>query len=85
MAVNYFVGKTQAWLEAELAKVQADIAAGKTITTASSGDVASGKMVETNAKARFDQLYYALYLLAPTTYPQTGMRVSRTRFKMYQS
>ena len=85
MAVNYFAGKSQTWLETELAKAQADLAAGKTIITASAGDVASGKMIQVDVRERIEKLLYALYLLDSTTYPATNLRVSRTRVAMYQS
>lgn len=85
MAVNYFAGKSQSWLETELAKVQSQLASGKVIVAAGSGDVNSQSMVESDLTTRYDRLYYALYLLAPTTYPATGFRVSRTRAVMYQS
>jgi hypothetical protein len=85
VAVNYFAGKSQSWLEGELTKVVSQLSAGKVIISAGSGDVNSQSMVESDLTARYDRLYYALYLLAPTTYPATGFRVSRTKAVMYQS
>ncbi len=86
MAVNYFAGKTQIWLEAELEKAQADMSSGKTITSVSSGDVSSGKMVQVDVKERIEKLLYALYLLDDTTYPlASSTRTSRTRIQVYQS
>jgi hypothetical protein len=85
VAVNYFAGKTQVWLETELGKVQAELSAGKVRVSVGSGEVNSQSMIESDLTARFDRLYYALYLLDPTTYPATGFRVSRTRAVMYQS
>lgn len=85
MAVNYFVGKSQTWLETELAKVVSELSAGKVRISTSSGDVSSQSMIEADLTTRYDRLYYALYLLAPSTYQATGFRVSRTKAVMYQS
>lgn len=85
MAVNYFAGKSQTWLETELAKVQAELSSGKVRVSVGSGDVNSQSLIEADLTARYDRLYYALYLLDPTTYPATGFRVSRTKAVMYQS
>ena len=85
MAVNYFAGKTQVWLETQLERAQSDMAAGKTITSVSSGDVASGKQIETNTKERIERLLYALSLLDPDTYPMaSSVRTTRTRIVVYQ-
>lgn len=85
MAVNYFAGKSQAWLESQLATTLDELAAGKVRIAVGSGDVSSQSMVEADLTTRYDRLYYALFLLAPTTYPASGFRVSRTKAVMYQS
>lgn len=85
MAVNYFAGKTQTWLETELGKAQAELAAGKTITTANSGDVGFGKQVQIEIKERIERILYALFKLDPDTYPlASSVRVTRTRMVAYQ-
>jgi hypothetical protein len=43
--VNYFIGKSQAWLEAELAKAQAEYAEGKSLVQASGGDASASKQL----------------------------------------
>ncbi len=86
MAVNYFAGKTQTWLETQLASAQADFAAGKTRTSVTSGDVASGSQIEVSVKERIERLLYALYLIDPDTYPLASVsRISRTKLVAYQS
>lgn len=85
MAVNYFADKTQTWLETQLENAQSDFAAGKTITSVSSGDVASGKQIQVDVTSRIERLLYALYLLDPDTYPlASSARTSRTRIVAYQ-
>lgn len=84
MAVNYFAGKTQAWLEAELAKVQADLAGGSATLSAGSGEVNRAVSIQADAQVRYQRLYYALYILDPDTYPATGFRTTRTKLIAYQ-
>lgn len=85
MAVNYFAGKSKTWLETELAKAQAELAAGKTSNSGSSGDVAFSKQIQIKIKERIESLLYALYLIDPDTYPATSaIRVSRTKLVAYQ-
>lgn len=80
MAVNYFIGQTQEWLERQLAMCQEDIAAGKTLIQWGAGDSSGIRKVQLTPQLRFAQLYYALYLLDPETYPSTGLApTNRTR------
>lgn len=84
MPINYFIGKDQAWLEAELAKAQADFSAGKTLVSVHAGDVSSAKQVQVDVRVRMEQLLYALYLLDPVKYPADQIRrttVTVARFR----
>jgi hypothetical protein len=76
--VNYFIGKTQAWLEAELAKVQEDLAAGKTLVSWGAGESNAVNVRQMSLQTRFDHLYRALHELDPDNYPATNFRVRRT-------
>ena len=80
MALNLFAGKSQSWLEAELAKAQADLAAGKTVTSVSSDGSTTGKLVQVSAVERIKMLLVALNKLAPNTYHYNDVTpVTRTR------
>jgi hypothetical protein len=80
MPLNYFIGKSQVWLEEQLASAQADAAAGKITTSDTTGDLSTGKVVQDDITTRIQRLLYALYLLDPTTYPLTNTRrTTRTR------
>jgi hypothetical protein len=81
--MNYFIGKSQAWLEAELAKAQADFASGKTTTSVSAGDASSGKQSMMSLERRIQQILKALFLLDPVTYPAVDVipnRMTRASF-----
>lgn len=85
MALNYFIGKTEAWLEAQLGLAQEDLAAGRVVTRVSAGDTESGETIEVNVKERIEMLLNALNALNPTDYPASSVRrVRRTRVQMYQ-
>jgi len=80
MALNYFIGKSQAWLEDALASAQADAAAGKTTTSVTTSDLSTGKVIQVDVRTRIEWLLYALGLLDPVNYPLTGSRrITRTR------
>jgi hypothetical protein len=68
-ALNYFIGKSQAWLETELAKAQAEYAEGKSLVQASGGDASASKQLAMSLERRIQQILRALYLLDPATYP----------------
>ena len=79
MAYNPFVGWTQAELEAELEKAQADLAAGKTTVSAGEGAVSFTKLVQTSPAKRVEMLLRALNKVAPATYPLSDIaRITRT-------
>jgi hypothetical protein len=77
-AINYFIGKTQAWLEAELAIVQEDIAAGKTLVSWGAGESTAVNVRQVSLQTRWEMLYRALNELDPDNYPATNFRVRRT-------
>jgi hypothetical protein len=82
-ALNYFIGKSQPWLEAELAKAQAEYAEGKTLVQASGGDASASKQVSMSLERRIQQILKALYILDPVTYPAEDVipvRVTRASF-----
>jgi len=66
-----FPGKTQAWLEARLAEVLDELAAGSSVDGWGTGDASAHKAVEKNlgAERRRDLLLNDLSILAPATYP----------------
>lgn len=78
--MNIFLGKSQSWLEAELAKAQADAAAGKITIRVSTPGVSADKMQEMSIISRIEQLLWALNALDPTTYPAASIkRITRTK------
>lgn len=80
MPVNYFVGQTQAWLETQLMQCQEDIAVGKTLIQWGAGDSSGIRKVQLTPQLRYQQLYYALYLINSALYPATGLApTNRTR------
>lgn len=92
MAVNYLYQKPgneeaeQSALEAELVKLRAELLKGKTITTAASGDVSAGNLVEISIKERIEIVLARLNELDPDNYPSNSTRrVSRTKLVAYGS
>src|SRR5271169_930709 len=71
MPVNYFLGRSQQQLEADLKAAQDDLAAGKNVQTASSGDVRKEDRIEKSIEARILMILQALNLIDPTAYPNT--------------
>jgi len=69
MPQNYFRGKSQAWLEAQLAMAQADASAGKATTSITTSDLSTGKIIEVDADTRIRRLEWALYELDPIKWP----------------
>lgn len=66
---NWFIGKSQEWLEAELNKAQSDLAAGKTLTGWSQGGDSASKQVQLSAQERITELLYSLSQIDGETYP----------------
>lgn len=71
MSLNRFLGPawTKARLEAELAQVQADIAAGKQTIDGRSGEAMIRSLPDMSLDTRYRQILKALHILDPTTYP----------------
>ena len=82
---NWFVGKSQAWLEAELAKAQQDLSAGSASTGGTEGDAAFTEEVAWNPRERIYALLYSLHLLDPTTYPNNVARLTRITRAVFAS
>ena len=73
MAYNPFVGKTQVWLEAELAKAQDDLASGSSTVSGGEGTVQFSRVLHQSPGARIEMILRALNVLAPNTYPLTSI------------
>jgi pyrroloquinoline quinone (PQQ) biosynthesis protein C len=73
MAFNPFIGRSQEWLGSQLEIAQQDYAMGKTIVSSGSGDVNNAKQVQATAEKRIEQLYKALSLIDPETYPAASI------------
>ncbi len=82
MAYNYLAGQSIAQLAAALASAQSDLLAAKSRVSVTSGDVAASFSITQGIQQRIQQIYDALTLLDPITYP-AQIRVSRTHAIMY--
>lgn len=69
MAFNAYLGKSQQWLESQLALAQADLAAGKTVTRANSDVIGVQNELGLSTTERIRLLLAALNKLDPETYP----------------
>lgn len=79
--VNYFIGWTQADLEAELRSIQEDMAAGNQVVSVGAGDTNVSTQTQLGLWERWKRVYYALFLLDSTTYPFSNLEVNdRTVF-----
>jgi hypothetical protein len=77
--IRYFIGRTQAWLEAELFKCQAELAAGNTVMSVTTGDTQTGAQVQVNIERRIEMILAELYILDPDNYPRSAtVRITRT-------
>jgi hypothetical protein len=81
MALRYFPGKTQAWLEARLATILDDQASGKTHVAVTAGDVSAQALVQQNIQSVKAMILADLSILDPTTYPIADI-VPPTRTKL---
>lgn len=90
------IGSLYGWSEAQLLtalrQASTDLASGKTILTAGSGDVSSGKQMTNNPRERIAEIkanLYTLYLQDSATYPQyegmanEGCNLVRANFNSY--
>ena len=79
-----FIGWTKTQLETALLAAQNDLASGKTISEADSGNARAKQQVQSNAIDRIRRILTALNLLDPTNYPISSIkRISRTRLVVY--
>ena len=69
MAYRHFPTRTATWLVAELEKLEAEMAKGKTITDASAGDSSSRQEVQIGIAERMRMIRHDLVILDPDTYP----------------
>jgi hypothetical protein len=84
MPVNVFFGIPQATLETWLRDAQADLAAGKTLVSYSTGDTSGSKIVQSSPQTRIELILRALYLIDPESYPASSVsRVTRTRIRVF--
>ena len=67
--LTLYYGWTAAELLTAMASAQEDLAKGKMLIQANSGDVQGGFQIQANAKERIMELQRALYELDPDTYP----------------
>jgi hypothetical protein len=80
MAFRYFPGKTEAWLLAELETAMTDQSAGRTVVSASSGDVSFSHMTHLDIDERMRRIKHDLVAIDPTTYPpEDYLQPSRTQ------
>lgn len=83
MAFNPYLGRSQDQLEADLAKAQADLAAGKQVIRADVPGISVYNQVEITILERIRQILRALNVLAPSQYPLdqiTPTRATRAIF-----
>ena len=84
MAFNAFLGKSQAWLEEQLAIAQSDYSAGAVTTSAGSGDVTVGKEIRVSPKTRILELYAALRAIDPVRYPASATSLTRRTTALFR-
>jgi hypothetical protein len=77
MRRRWFIGKSQAWLEAELSKAQDDLAAGTTNIGGQAGDSSFTEQQTMDPQQRIDALLLELTYVAPETYPPASIRGKR--------
>jgi len=77
MAINYFIGRSQQSLEADLANAQEDLAAGKSVMDASSGDVSKRESMMGSIEKRIRLILQALTVINPTLYPPSQTMPTR--------
>lgn len=81
MAINYFLGRSQPQLEADLAAAQSDLAAGKQISRATVPGIDVTNAMELTITDRIKFILIALSRLDPVTYPpQMQSSITRIAF-----
>lgn len=77
--MNVFIGKSQSWLEAELAHCQAELSAGKVRIEVDSDGVAVKSQAMGSIEYRVELILRRLHTLDSATYPIADTRrVNRT-------
>jgi hypothetical protein len=66
---NLFIGRSQTWLEEQLAAAQEELANGSTLQQGGAGDAQAGFVVQGRPEERIKNLLFALWLKDPVTYP----------------
>ena len=80
MAFRYFPGKDAVWLLAQLDLALADQSTGRSVVSASSGDVSFSHLSHLDIDERLRRLKYDLAILDPDTYqPGDYIMPSRTQ------
>ena len=69
MAYRHFPTRAAPWLLAELAKLEDELARGKTITSAGAGDANQSSAVQLGIMQRMQMIKHDLVSLDPDTYP----------------
>lgn len=78
--MNYFIGRSQEWLEKQLAARQQELAAGKTVTSVTAGDTSAAKTTQLSIIECIRMLLQALSLLDVATYPVASITpITETR------
>lgn len=86
MPMNYFLGRSQDWLEKQLRLQQQNLALGKTTTAVGAGDTHSGSAVQIGTVECIRMILAALSILDPATYPPeqvTPVTETRVTFRSY--
>ena len=73
MAIDYFIGWSQADLETELEAAQEDLLAGSSTIHAGAGSVTLGSKVNDTPQARIRLILLALNKRDPVTYPMSNI------------
>ena len=85
MAFNPFLGRSQTLLESDLAKCQADLAAGKTVIRADVPGISVYSQIEITITERIRQILVALNKVDPTTYPLDQISPASTTRVIFNS
>lgn len=86
MALNLFIGISRDQLERWLRDAQADLAAGKTLSSYGTGDTNASKQVQMDIRQRIAEILNALNAIDSTAYPAAQTkRVTRTQIRESQA
>lgn len=82
--VRYFLGMTQADLEAALADARADLLAGVTLQTGGATDSNFSFLVQFSPQRRIELILEELSLIAPDTYPPDQVNPTRVTTGLFR-